>query len=184
MRRLLGAALVLLGVALVLLGLLFLVGAARKGSRLAVAAVGLALGGVAAGCGVRLVRRAAALDPEQLRGEILELARRGNGEVAESEVDAALGDRRDAARPVLEQLLSSGTCQRVRAPGGAVHLVFPELQLRLQERRCEYCGAELPISQEVANCPQCGGAVSTRVVRRSLAAGEVFAMDDEDTAPS
>ena len=63
-----------------------------------------------------------------------------------------------------------------------MHLLFPDLQPRLLARRCEYCGAELPIRQEISSCPSCGGVITTGVVRRSLASGEVFAMDDDEPA--
>jgi hypothetical protein len=172
-----------LGVAMLLLGLLFLVGSAGQARRLAVAAVSLALGAVAAGLGVRTFRRAAALDPDRLEADILALARRGNGEVAETELAAILGDRFEAAQPVLDSLLAAGTCRRqVRA--GTVYLLFPALQPRLQIRRCEYCGAELPVVDQVTRCPACGGAVKVEVVQRSLAAGEVYAMDDGDETSS
>lgn len=181
-RRLLGALLTAAGVGLVLLGLLFLVGSAGQGRRLAVAALGLALGAVAAGLGVRTFRRAAALDPERLEAEILALARRGSGEIAETELVAALGDRFEAAQPVLDRLLAAGTCRR-QVKAGTVFLLFPALQPRLQVRRCEYCGAELPIVDQVTRCPACGGTVRAEVVQRSLAAGETFAMDEDDGAP-
>ena len=128
---------------------------------------------------MRAFRRAASLDPERLEADILELARRGNGEVAEAELAAALGDRLDAARPVLDRLLAAGTCRR-QVKDGTAYLLFPALQPRLQIRRCEYCGAELPVVEQVTRCPACGGAVKVEVVQRSLAAGETFAMDEDD----
>lgn len=181
-RRLVGAALTLVGVALVLVGLLFLVGSAGQGRRLAVAAVSLALGAVSTGLGLRAFRRAASLDPERLETEVLSLARRGNGEVAEAEVQAILGDRLDAARPVLDRLLAAGTCRR-QVKDGTAYLLFPALQPRLLLRRCEYCGAELPVVDQVTRCPSCGGAVKVEVVQRSLVAGETFAMDEGEGEP-
>lgn len=176
-RRLVGALLAALGVALLALGLLFLVGSAGQGRRLAVAAAGLALGAVAVGIGVRTFRRAAALDPERIEADILALARRGNGEVADPELHATLGDRLDAARPVLDRLLAAGTC-RSQVRDGTAYLLFPALQPRLQVRRCEYCGAELPVVERTTRCPSCGGTVRAEVVQTSLAAGEVFGMDE------
>lgn len=182
MRRALAGVLVALGVFFLLLGLLFLVGSAGKGRRLAVAVVELTMGAVVTGLGVRMWKRAEAETPERLRADILALARERNGEVAETDVAARLGDRLAAARPVLDALATEGLCER-RSVGAAVHLVFPSLQPRLMARKCEYCGAELPISEELKSCPSCGGTVATRVVRRSVAAGEVFAMDDEEPKP-
>lgn len=182
MKRLGGMLLASLGVAMLLLGLLFLVGSAGQARRLAVAAVSLALGAVTTGLGVRSCRRAAASDPERLEADILALGHRGNGEVSEAELAAALGDRLDTARPVLNRLLAAGTCRR-QVKDGTAYLLFPALQPRLLLRRCEYCGAELPIVEQATRCPACGGAVKVEVVQRSLAAGEVFAMDDGEGAP-
>lgn len=168
-----------LGVVLLLLGLLFLVGSAGKARRLVVAAISLAGGAVLTGLGVRFWRRAEAESPEQLRAEILALARERNGEVAQPEIAARLGDRFAAAQGVLDALATEGLCQR-KSAGSVIHLVFPSLQPRLQRRVCEYCRAELPISEDVTTCPSCGGTVSTRVVRQSMAAGAVFGMDDTE----
>ena len=179
MKRVLAAAAVALGAVLILLGLLFLVGSAGQARRLAVAVISLASGAVLTGVGVRTFKRAEALLPEVLRADILALARERNGEVAESELAARLGDRFAAARPVLDILATEGLCS-CRSVGGSTHFVFPSLQPRLTTLRCEYCGAELPISESVRSCPSCGGTVATRVVRRSMAAGEVFGMDDEE----
>jgi hypothetical protein len=179
MKRALAVAAVVPGVVLLLFGLLFLVGSAGKGRRLAVAAVSLAAGAVLAGLGLRTWRRADAESPERLRADILALAKERNGEVAMTGVAARLGDRLAAARPVIETLATEGLCER-RSSGGAVYLVFPSLQPRLTVRRCQYCHAELPIAEDVTTCPSCGGTVTAAVVRRSMAAGEAFAMDDEE----
>ncbi len=183
MKRVLAAAAVALGAVLILLGLLFLVGSAGQARRLAVAVISLASGAVATGVGVRTFKRAEALMPERLRADILAVARERSGEVAESEIAARLGDRFEAARAVLDVLATEGACTR-RSVGGSVHLVFPSLQPRLTTLQCEYCGAELPISESVRSCPSCGGTITTRVVRRSMAAGEVFGMDDEEGGDS
>ena len=42
---------------------------------------------------------------------------------------------------------------------------------------CRYCGAEYPLASGVETCPKCGGPVARKVVMRSLAGKDVFAMD-------
>jgi len=176
MRRLAGALLTAAGVALILFGLLFLVGAAGQARRIVVAMVGLGLGGAAAGLGIRLFRQAAAASPNQVRADILDLARRRSGEVALGDISAALGRRADVAREVVEALVAEGACTR-HARSGSEYLLFRDLQPRLVERRCEYCEAELPLNQELEKCPNCGGTIATRVASRSLGEGEHYSMD-------
>ncbi len=178
MKHLGGIAMVLVGVGLVALGLIFLLGAAGQGSRYAVAVVGLALGGVLAGLGVRLVKVAEAASPEQLRAEILAQARARNGEISEADVEAALGRRAVGAAAVLAGLEGDGRCSRHRSEDGAEYFVFAELQPRLMVRRCEYCRAELPLQQELAQCPNCGGTFKTDVESRSLAGEDLYEMDE------
>ena len=176
MKKALGILLTIVGIALGLVGLLFIVGSAGRGYRLAAAAVMLALGAVAIGLGIRLIKQADAASPERLRGELLALAKREDGELAEAEIAAALGDH--AAR-VDEQLLAmtrEGICQR-RQSGGSTYYVFPELQPRLVVRRCEFCQAELPLDRDVNECPRCGGTVDTRRETRALSGDDVYSMD-------
>jgi len=35
--------------------------------------------------------------------------------------------------------------------------VFPNLKESKVERRCPYCGAQFPVKQALAQCPNCGG---------------------------
>lgn len=177
MKRFLSVLAVVLGIALLLLGLLFLVGAGGQLHRYAIGAVALALGAVLIGVGVRLFRQAEAASPAQLRSEILELARREDGEISEGEVLAALGQRAAGAAPVLEAMIREGLCQR-RTVEGAAYFRFPQLQPRLMVLRCEYCNAELPLGEPVTECPNCGGTVKTQVESRSVSSGGLYSMDD------
>jgi hypothetical protein len=178
MKRLASVASTLLGIGLVLLGLLFLIGAGGRGSRYLIAVVSLAVGGALAGVGIRLFKQAEAASPAQLRAEILELARRQDGEISEAEVQAVLGRRGDGAGAVLAALEAEGICRR-QMKGGAPHFLFGELQPRLVVRRCEYCSAELPLDESISECPNCGGTVKTQRERRPLAADELYSMDQE-----
>jgi Zn finger protein HypA/HybF involved in hydrogenase expression len=178
MRQLGSVLFVLLGVGLVLLGLLFLMAAGGRPYRYGVAVVCLALGGALAGLGVRLFKQAQAASPEQLRAEILALARARSGEVSEADLAAALGTRAERARPVLAALEGERRCQR-HAREGATYYVFPELQPRLVVRRCEYCQAEVSIAEEATTCPRCGGTIKTQVERKSLSGGDAYSMDEE-----
>lgn len=176
MKRLIAAALTLLGIGLVLFGLLFMVGAGGRAHRYLIAVVSLAMGGALAGLGVRMFRQADSSSPEQLRADILELARREDGEVSEADVMAALGRRSIGAPAVLEAMVGEGLCERTRKQG-ATYYLFRQLQPRLLVRRCEYCNAELPLEQQITECPNCGGTLKTQVETRSLA-GDHYSMDE------
>lgn len=173
-----GFLLTCLGVLLVALGLLFLVGSAGQASRYLVALVGLGLGAVLAGLGLRLVRGARALDPDTFQAEILALAQERSGELSEDDLRAALGTRWPEARPILDGLRAAGTC-RFKDHEGSNFWVFPDLQARLSVRRCPYCGAEVPLESQASSCPGCGGALQTGVERVGLTEEDGFyGMDD------
>ncbi|MBW2527666.1 MAG: hypothetical protein JRI23_26020 [Deltaproteobacteria bacterium] len=165
-----------LGIGGILMGLLFLVGSAGKGYRLAAAAVMLVVGAALTALGVRFGRQANAVTPERLRLELLALAKRSDGEVAEAEIAAAFGDRAVAASEELAAMVRAGIC-RERLAGGATYYLFPELQPRLVVRRCEYCQAELPLDDDVTECPRCGGTVDTRRETRAVSGDDLYSMD-------
>lgn len=160
-----------------LLGLLFMMGAAGHFRRVAIALIFLLVAAGLIGLGLRSLKRLALIQPEKLREDILEMARKRNGEIARSDVQATLGWRSRHTRPVIEAMMQEGRCRRA-LKGGETFYIFPELQPRLTVLYCEYCKAEYPISTEVSSCPNCGGPLSPRVAQRSLAEGEVFSMDE------
>jgi len=164
------------GSVLLSLGLLFLAGSAGMPRRLVLAAVFGASGALLIGLGVRAFRRWKMVAPDVLEDEILELARRQDGEVTMAEIEAALAWRFPSARGVIESLVGRGTCRRA-VKSSRDYLVFPELQPRLTVRFCAYCDREFPVNEATETCPSCGGSVETRVVVRSLSDGESFAMD-------
>jgi hypothetical protein len=174
-KRLAAAAVCSAGVLVMGLGLLFLIGSAGQTRRLAVAVLALALGGVAAGFGLRAWRRLDRLRPEVLRGEILDAARRRSGIVSEDDLVAALGRRWAAGSAVLRALVAEGVCE---SDAGRRLYVFPSLQSRLAVRRCEYCGSELPLEGEVTSCPSCGGTVRLGVERVGPRDGDAYRMDE------
>jgi len=180
MRRLVAAGAVTGGVLLLGLGLLFLVGSAGQARRMLVAVLALGVGGVAVGLGLRAWRALERSRPEVVRGEILEAARRRSGVVSEPDLIAVLGARWSVGRQVLETLGTEGECQ-TRSEQGRLLYVFPALQPRLMVRRCEYCGAELPLEGEVTSCPSCGGTIKLGVERVGLRDGDAYSMDDEGT---
>lgn len=170
------AFLVVVGVILIAFGLLFVVGADGQVRRVSIGFTGLALGVLATGFGIRNYKRADAWSPEQIRADILELARRKNGEVASSDIEARLGRRVRVSGRVLEQLSLEGV-SRQSNKAGSDYYVFPHLQPRLMVRFCRYCDAEFPISDESDSCSNCGGTLDTQVATRSISEGEVFSMD-------
>lgn len=177
MKRLLAVIFVVAGVALFALGLLFFVGAKGQASRLGVAAVGLGAGAVLVGFGVRWFRAADADSPEQVLVELLDAARKANGELSELAIGAALGRRAPLAAPVLERLVAERLCERTSRDGGTWYL-FKDLQPRLFVRRCEFCGAEMSIASRAVKCPRCGGAIGTGVAKRSPGGDGAYRMDE------
>ena len=176
MRRVVGFVMVGLGVLLVALGLLFLVGAAGKTSRYVVAGTGLVVGAVSAAIGVALHRRADTESPLQLRAEILDLARRKNGEFSRADIAAALGARMPRAEPVLEELQRTGVCKPTDRDGQS-YFVFASLQPRLVIRKCRFCTYEAPLGDGRAVCPNCGGALDTTRATRSVSGNDEYGMD-------
>lgn len=166
------------GLFLLLLGLLFLLGAAGQIRRVFIGLVFMGAGAILMGLGIRALKRLALITSEKLREDILELARRQDGEIAWKEVVAKLGWRAEHGLPVIEQMMREGSCRR-RLRKSETFYIFPELQPRLMVLYCEYCKAEYPISSDQTSCPNCGGPLVTRVAVRSLSEGEFFGMDEE-----
>lgn len=178
MKRIAAVGLILCGVGLLLLGLLFIVGARGETRRYGVAVVALAMGAGAVGFGIRIAKALSASSPSRMRADILELARREDGEVSEAELSAFLGERWGSAQAILTRMTASGDCER-KIEGGSIFYVFCDLLARLTVRRCEYCNTELPLAEELSNCPNCGGTIKTGVRRVSMSAGEdVYGMDE------
>lgn len=176
MPRLVGAALGLVGTGLAGLGLLFLLAADGRGHRYLVAVVLLAVGGGLAGIGVRLFRASESASPEQLRADLLGLARARDGEIALEEVTAALGRRAVGAAAVLAAMEAEGLCQRRSGPSGERYL-FAAFVPRLVVRRCEFCQAELPLDPAPSQCPRCGGSTKTALEPRPLDEHNPYRMD-------
>lgn len=175
MTRVGAVASILVGICLLGLGLLFLVGAGGQSNRVVVAAVSLVLGSGLVGLGVWIFLRARSLSPGNMEAELLALAKKEDGEVSLSEIAALLGPRFDRATPLLARLSDLGVCQR-QDKDGQPYYVFPHLQPRLMVIRCEFCKAELPLSESVEQCPRCGGSVASKVERRA-ASDDTYSMD-------
>ena len=169
--------LVVFGVLLILLGLLFIMGSAGRAYRFVIAAVSLTLGAVMAGLGIRFFKQADLVLPEQLRAEIMQLARERNGEVSEADIRAQLGRRFPHADKVLADMRLENLCQ-LQKRAGEIYYVFPDIQPRLTIRRCQYCDAELPLDQQLDSCPNCGGSIETDVEQLSLSKKEFYSMDE------
>ncbi|MCD4748764.1 MAG: hypothetical protein K8R59_05255 [Thermoanaerobaculales bacterium] len=179
MNRGAAAAIVGAGVIFILFGLLFLVGSAGQVRRIATAGVCLVSGALVTGFGVRRFKEAEARSPERIRAEILDLAKREDGEISRAEIFSVLGKKSHAADPVLDALVLEGICSRMPRDG-AFYFTFPDLQPRLTVLRCDYCSTEQDISSDLERCPGCGGPLSPQVVIRSLSDGSIFSMDEED----
>jgi len=178
MKRLGAVLLTAAGVGLVVLGLLFLMAASGRASRYGVAVGLLTVGGALAGVGVRLFKQAEASSPEQLRAEILALAKQRGGELGEADLGATLGPRAAGAAAVMAALEGERACRRLLDASGRPRWIFDELLPRLMVARCEYCKAEFPLNEDVKACPQCGGTLKTLLERRALGDEGAYRMDE------
>jgi predicted RNA-binding Zn-ribbon protein involved in translation (DUF1610 family) len=166
MKAIGGGSLTLLGAAALLLGLLFLLGADGQMRRLVIAAAGIVGGSGSVGLGIKLLSQARAEAPEVLATRILALARVSEGDLSRARIQAEtghLGARIDAAIELLE---AQGACHR-SAGGADPSWLFPAFQTEVLVRRCEFCKAELPLHEQLASCPNCGGRIATGIERFS-----------------
>lgn len=177
MKRLLSILFVLAGGVFFLLGLLFVVGAKGVASRMAIGVIGLGAGAVLVGFGIRWFRAADADSPEQVLADLLEAARRRNGELSQLEIGAALGRRAALAGPILDRLVADRLCERKPA-GAGVSFVFKDLQPKLFVRKCSYCGAEASIVSELPKCTRCGAPVATSHERKDVGEDGAYRMDE------
>jgi len=177
MKRAGSVALAILGVALILFGLLFLLGAAGLLYRYVTAVVSMVLGAVLTGLGIRFYKQVNRTLAEYMRAEILDMARRHNGEVSQDDIRAALGQRFPLADKVLKEMRVEDICQE-RRQGVAYYYVFPEMLPRLTVSRCEYCGSEISLKEDIQSCPDCGGSIKTAVEKLSLSKEGHYSMDE------
>jgi hypothetical protein len=154
-----------IGVAVLFLvgGLVFLCAATRDAGRLPLALILLVIGGGLAFWGGTSLRRAVALDPDNLGDRITRLARQsGHGEVTLSQAVSALGAPDEAVEEALDLLVEREQTYPEYREGREIY-VFPGLQTTKMIRRCESCDTEYSIKEPIYTCPQCGGKV--KVVR-------------------
>jgi len=150
-----------IGVSVVLLvvGLLFLCAATRNAARFPLALGLLVIGGGLAFWGGTSLRRAVALDAENLSDRISRLARQsGQGEVTLSQAVSALNAPDEAVEEALRLLVERGQAYPEYRQDREVY-VFPGLRATKMVRRCESCGTEYSVKEPVYTCTRCGGKV-------------------------
>jgi hypothetical protein len=149
---------VIASVTLLLLGIIFLIGASTQSGRIFTAAVFLVLGGAALVWGALRLRRLAEISPEALATGIVDLARRLNGEVTVSQVQAEFSIPRDMALGALETLRGRGDSQRERR-GDHYAYIFKGVMPAKAIKRCPYCGSEFSVKSPMRECSNCGAAL-------------------------
>ncbi len=151
-----------MAVALLAVGLIFLCGMAGESAsffRLLVSLILLGAGGGLAFWGGTSLRRAVALDPENLSDRITRLARQsGHGEVTLSQTVSALNAPDETVQEALRLLVERGQAYPEYREGREVY-VFPGLQAAKMIRRCESCGTEYSVKEPIYICTRCGGKV-------------------------
>ena len=150
-----------IGVAVIILavGLVFLCAATNDAGRLPLALILLVIGGGLAFWGGTSLRRAIAIDPENLSDRITHVARQcGQGEVTLSQAVSALNAPDEAVEEALRLLVERGQAYPEYRQDRDVY-VFSGLRAARMVRRCESCGTEYSVKEPIYTCTQCGGKV-------------------------
>lgn len=130
-------------------------GAGNTGSRLAVAAVGLGLGGAQLAFVILATRKKLATRPSAVEQTIIELAAETRAPVTVADVSQACAIPPDAAKSVLDGMVAKRLCEQV----GADRFEVRGVGARRIQRKCPYCGASLSVRDPRPTCPQCGGSL-------------------------
>ncbi len=149
---------VIASVPLLILGIIFLIGASTQPGRIFTAAVFLLLGGALVVWGALRLRRLAEISPEALATGIVDLARRLDGEVTVSQVQAEFRIPRDMALGALEKLRGRGDSQR-ELRGDHYAYIFKGVMPAKAIKRCPYCGSEFSVKSPLRECTNCGAAL-------------------------
>ncbi len=163
MKKVLGILVVLVSIPFLTLGIIFLIAAAggSSGSRTLVGLALLAIGTALLVGGIRWLRRLAALSTEALKAGAVQMARRLGGELTVSQLRAEYHISQERAAEILEALAAEGSCERERRDTRVVYM-FEGLGPSLSEKKCPYCGTELPVRIPVRQCPNCGAQLEIR----------------------
>ncbi len=156
MKKLWATLLVLASIPFFIGGILFLIAAIAASSRALVGLVLLAIGGVLLSSGVHWLRRLAAVAPDVLKTEAVQLAHRLGGELTVAQLRAEYRIDQNLAQRVLDELVREGAA-RVERREQRTAYVFSGLMPSLVEKVCPYCGTELPLRSNLRKCPNCGG---------------------------
>ena len=157
MNKILLLIVLILGGLMVGAGLLFLCGAMVKPERLALAIILILIGGAGAGWAGLTWQHLNNIDPKRLADRIVESVRlQGEFETTAAEAVAELAAPAANVQQALELLQSRGEAVPEQRDDRRVY-VFPNLKESKVERRCPYCGAQFPVKQALAQCPNCGG---------------------------
>jgi hypothetical protein len=142
----------------VCLGAIFTLAAPARsgaGTSLAVAGVMFALGAIQLIPAIVLFRRRLRLRPSAMEERVVVLAQRLGGRVTTAGVAAEVECPPEEAARVLRWMAQKGLCEPVGQDEWEVKGIVPH---KLQ-RKCPYCGASLPVRDQVLVCPQCGASL-------------------------
>ena len=137
-------------------GLLFLVASTVVPERITVALGLLTLGTIGAVVTAYFYSRWYIQQPAVLSARITDLADRGDGEIAISQVMSALRVPASAVQAAMDDLVQKGQAH-AESRNGQMLYVFPGLKERKMVRKCVYCGSTFPVKQPLQKCPNCGG---------------------------
>ena len=155
MKKLGAVLLTLASIPFLTFAVIFLIAASGQPSRALVAMVLLVIGAVLLVAGTKALRRLAAISPDTLKTEAVEMARRLGGELTVAQLRAEYRISQDLAAGVLEGLVVDGVCAR-QDRGDRTVYVFMGLLPSVAKKVCPYCGTDLPVRDALRKCPNCG----------------------------
>ena len=158
MKKLGASIVVLASIPFFVVGILFLIASVAQASRILVALAFLAIAVFLLVVGLRRLRRLAAISPDALKTGAIELARRLNGELTVAQFRAEYSISQEQAAEVLDEMVSEGAARREQREERVVYVVTGLLP-SMVEKRCPYCGTELPVRTALRKCPNCGGTL-------------------------
>lgn len=103
-------------------------------------------------------------DPKRIEADVTRLAQTRQGCVSVADVMAALDVPQSTAQDCLAALVRRKVC-RVKMGEKSASYIFENFLPKETVRQCEFCGTDFG-GKEVVNCPNCGGAVSKKEVRK------------------
>jgi len=175
MKKILGSLAIIFSILLIILGILFLIASGKGVNRFVIGLVMLVIAFFVFIVGMKLIKGVpVVLSPENLRFEIINLAKKFNGEIFLSQLYSMFGKDSNFLL-IIDQLVSEGVAEEILKDGGKVYL-FKDFQSTMLIKKCPYCGNDYPVRDDVEVCPTCGGDL--KMLKNKVQSNDNFSLDE------